>query len=83
MMTETEEHYEKLLAEVCQERERYNGMHQIAVMEIDRLRDALAIFLGHDDRFQISVGGNPIAVKEMLEKAHAVFARVGQQRSGS
>jgi hypothetical protein len=41
MMTPTEEHYEKLLAEVNRESERYNGMHQIAVMEIERLREAL------------------------------------------
>jgi hypothetical protein len=41
MMTPTEEHYEKLLAEVNRESERYNGMHQIAVMEIERLRDVL------------------------------------------
>lgn len=40
-MTESEQHYEKLLAEVNRESERYNGMHQIAVMEIDRLRNAL------------------------------------------
>ena len=77
MMTETEEHYEKLLAEACHDRERYNGMHQIAVMEIDRLRDVLAIFLGYDDRFQIAVGGNQIDVEKMLEEAHAVFSRVG------
>jgi hypothetical protein len=41
MMTPTEERYEKLLADVNRESERYNGMHQIAVMEIDRLRAAL------------------------------------------
>ena len=44
MMTETEEHYEKLLAEASHDRERYNGMHQIAVMEIDRLRGVLEAY---------------------------------------
>jgi hypothetical protein len=82
-MTPTEEYYEKLLADVCRERERYNGMHQIAVMEIDRLRDALAIFLGHDERFQIAVGGNPIAVEKMMESARAVLGRVGAPRDPS
>jgi len=76
MMTPTEEHYEKLLAEVNRESERYNGMHQIAVMEIGRLRNVLAVFLGYDDRFQIAVGGNPIAVSEMMEEAHAAYNRV-------
>jgi hypothetical protein len=35
------EYYEGLLAEVVRERENYNGMHQAAVMEIDRLRAVL------------------------------------------
>jgi hypothetical protein len=41
MMTPTEEHYEWLLATANRDCEKYNGMHQIAVMEIERLRDAL------------------------------------------
>lgn len=32
---------DKELAQVAREREDYNGMHQLAVMEIDRLRAAL------------------------------------------
>lgn len=43
-MTPTEEHYEKLLAEAMHEGERYNGMHQIAVLEIERLRGVLEAY---------------------------------------
>lgn len=39
------------------------------------LYEALAIFLGEDDRFQVTVGGNPIAVEAMLVKAHAALAK--------
>jgi hypothetical protein len=39
------------------------------IMQRDALVTALKIFLGHDDRFQVSVGGNPIAVDKMLEEA--------------
>jgi hypothetical protein len=35
----------------------------------------LSIFLGHDDRFQVSVGGNPIAVDRMLEEARAALLK--------
>lgn len=37
------------------------------------------IFLGHDDRFQIAVGGNPIAVDKMLAAARAVVAKATEQ----
>lgn len=33
-------------------------------------------FLGEDDRFQVAVGGNPIAVDKMLEDARAVVSLV-------
>ena len=39
----------------------------------------LSIFLGHDDRFQISVGGNPNAVDAMLDEAHAALAKAQGQ----
>jgi hypothetical protein len=39
------------------------------IMQRYALVTALKIFLGHDDRFQVSVGGNPIAVDKMLEEA--------------
>jgi hypothetical protein len=39
------------------------------------LLEIVAIFLGHDDRFQIAVGGNPSAVDAMLESARAVYAK--------
>lgn len=35
------EYWEGLLADTVRERENYNGMHQRAVMEIDRLRKVL------------------------------------------
>lgn len=37
------------------------------------LIDALSVFLGHDDRFQIMVGGNPQAVEEMTSAAQYAF----------
>jgi hypothetical protein len=48
------------------------------IMQRDALVTALKIFLGHDDRFQVSVGGNPIAVDKMLEEARHL---VGAQRA--
>jgi hypothetical protein len=33
------------------------------------------IFLGHDERFQVSVGGNPIAVDRMLDHCRAIVAK--------
>lgn len=36
----------------------------------------LAIFLGHDERFQVAVGGNPNAVDAMLEEGRAFLAKV-------
>jgi hypothetical protein len=35
------EYWEGLLAEAVRERENYNGMHQLACLEIARLREAL------------------------------------------
>lgn len=40
--------------------------------KIESLKGALRIFLGGDDRFQVMVGGNPIAVEQMLENARAL-----------
>lgn len=42
---------------------------------IGELVELLAIFLGQDDRFQISVGGNPVAVKKMFADAQSILAR--------
>lgn len=49
--------------------------------EIDRLRavnadliSALRLFLD-DDRFQVTIGGNPIVVEKMIEQAHAALAK--------
>jgi hypothetical protein len=41
--------------------------------ERQALRAALRIFLGHDDRFQVAVGGNPNAVEKMLNEARALL----------
>jgi hypothetical protein len=41
------------------------------------LAEVVKVFLGHDDRFQIAVGGNPIAVEQMLANARACLARAG------
>ena len=43
----------------------------------DDLVAALSIFLGHDDRFKIAVGGNPNAVEKMMEAARAALAKAG------
>lgn len=40
--------------------------------KIESLKEALRIFLGGDDRFQVMVGGNPIAVERMLKNARAL-----------
>lgn len=39
------------------------------------LLSIVGIFLGHDDRFQVAVGGNPNAVDAMLAKARGVYAK--------
>jgi hypothetical protein len=47
----------------------------IAVRDFEErqaLRAALCIFLGHDERFQVAVGGNPVAVEKMLNEARAL-----------
>ncbi len=74
MMTPTEEHYEKLLAEVNRESEKYNGMHQIAVMEIERLREVLteterfmAYFAGETGGHFVG-GGAPKTCLEQIRK---------------
>jgi len=37
------------------------------------------IFLGEDDRFQIAVGGNPIAVDKMLAEARETVTKATHQ----
>lgn len=46
-----------------------------AEQRIAAMRTYLNIFLGGDDRFQIAVGGNPIAVDKMLAEARAAAER--------
>jgi hypothetical protein len=36
--------------------------------------EALAAFLGEDERFQVGVGGNPNAVEAMIQRARAALA---------
>ena len=36
----------------------------------------LRIFLGHDERFQVAVGGNPIAVDRMLGAARSLLSKL-------
>ena len=36
---------------------------------------SLREFMGHDERFQVGVGGNPIAVDAMLERASAAISK--------
>lgn len=43
--------------------------------EWEGLLEMLAIFLGEDERFQVAVGGNPIAVDRMLDKARDILRR--------
>jgi hypothetical protein len=45
-----------------------------AVNSHNALVKALSIFLGEDGRFQVAIGGNPIAVDAMLAEARAVLA---------
>jgi hypothetical protein len=40
----------------------------------------LEILLGHDERFQVAIGGNPIAVDRMLSAARRTFVDVGSPR---
>jgi hypothetical protein len=47
-------------------------IQEAAADEIERLRKALGIFLGYDERFRVAVGGNPIAVEKMMEEARAL-----------
>lgn len=44
----------------------------------ERLSEALGWFLT-DDRFHVAVGGNPIAVEEMLERARAALQEAGRE----
>lgn len=46
--------------------------------EIGRLREALRDFL-ENPAFQVGVGGNPIAVNEMLAKARAALSKQGEE----
>ena len=49
--------------------------HAALIASAPDLLKIVAIFLGHDDRFQPMVGGNPNAVYAMLEEARAIYAR--------
>ena len=42
----------------------------------------LSIFLGHDDRFQVAVGGNPNAIEEMLNGARAALSAASASETG-
>lgn len=42
------------------------------------LMKALNIFLGHDERFQVAVGGNPIAVDAMLSEFRNLLKSIGE-----
>jgi len=44
---------------------------------VNELEAALRPLLGHDNRFQVAVGGNPVAVDEMLANANAAISRTG------
>src|SRR5579883_1134976 len=46
---------------------------------IAALEEALRFFLA-DDRFQVAVGGNPIAVDEMLAKARAALSPAEERK---
>ncbi len=56
----------KLIVYAVNNVERLEGL-------VSDLRSALAIFLGHDERFRVAVGGNPISVDQMLENARALL----------
>jgi hypothetical protein len=52
----------------------------------ERVRDAapdllasLQEFMGGDPRFQVGVGGNPIAVEKMIERARAAIKKATGQ----
>ena len=45
-----------------------------AVNSHEALVKALSIFLGEDGRFQVAIGGNPIAIDAMLAEARAALA---------
>jgi hypothetical protein len=36
----------------------------------------LRIFLGHDERFHVAVGGNPIAIDRMLGAARSLLSKL-------
>ncbi len=42
--------------------------------QAEKLAEALAVFLGHDERFQPMIGGNPQAVDAMLDNAREALA---------
>lgn len=81
MMTPTEEYYEKLLAVANREAERYNGMHQIAVMEIERLRDALEAVVRDVNDYErvnnLSPSHSRSECWDSVAHAKNVLARVG------
>jgi hypothetical protein len=55
------------------------GGMQDALM-FTQARELLAIvgiFIGHDERFCVAVGGNPTAVDAMLERARKAYAEAG------
>ena len=54
----------------------------LAVNSHDALVEALAAFLGEDDRFDIAIGGNPIAVDRMLARARSALSLARGQTPG-
>ena len=41
---------------------------------------ALKVFLGHDERFLVSVGGNPNAVDEMLDGCRTLLKQLNEDK---
>lgn len=44
---------------------------------LEALMTVLKVFLGHDQRFQIAIGGNPLAIEKMLSSARRSLTDAG------
>lgn len=60
-----------LLRLLSEERAAVNALPEL-LAKVKRLEAALRLFL-EDDRFHVSVGGNPIAIEQMIGQARAAL----------
>lgn len=56
-------------------REAANEIIRLRSMSLDEMREVLACFL-EDERFDVAIGGNPVAVAELVKQARALLSKL-------